>query len=72
MLKSTLCVSLIASVVYTTLNVRAVVLLTSASFILRRESSSFYLDTLLTYLLIHSLTHSMEQSPSCEANWFCS
>ena len=28
----------------------------------------FYIQTLLTYLLIHS----MEQSPSWEANWFCS
>ena len=27
---------------------------------------------LLTYLLIYLLTYSMQQSPSWEANWFCS
>ena len=34
----------------------------------RRHSKVKYAPTFLTYLL----THSMEQSPSWEANWFCS
>jgi hypothetical protein len=29
-------------------------------------------DVMHTYLLTYLLTYSMEQSPSWEANWFCS
>ena len=34
----------------------------------RCPSTTNSISSSLTYLL----THSMEQSPSCEANWFCS
>jgi hypothetical protein len=44
-LQSNVYVSLVASVVFTTLNVHAVILMTSASFIVRRESDAFELDT---------------------------
>ena len=40
----------------------------------RRHFSLTYFkwNTSVTYLLTYLLTHSMEQSPSWEANWFCS
>ena len=40
----------------------------------RLECSSPFIPpwTFLTYLLTYLLTYSMEQSPSWEANWFCS
>ena len=45
MLQSNECVSLLASVVFTTLNVHTAVLMTSASLNVRRESDAFELDT---------------------------
>jgi len=44
-LQSNVYVSLFASVVFRTLNVNTVVLMTPASHILRRESDAFELDT---------------------------
>jgi hypothetical protein len=37
-----------------------------------QDSYIYLLTCLLNYLLIYLLTYSMEQSPSWEANWFCS
>ena len=40
--------------------------------VMQPETQPYFLTYLLTYLFNYLLTYSMEQSPSWEANWFCS
>ena len=39
---------------------------------LMKDKYTEYSNDLISYLLTYLLTYSMEQSPSWEANWFCS